>query len=167
MPASSDGRTAAAYRRDDAAVGSSTADSSASPPSQSLCSRSPGGLSLWLVVWLVLGKPSPASACPHLCVCYPTPMTVSCQAQNFTAVPVGVPYESQRVFLQNNRITELRVGSFGFGTQVRRKCAPVFVVTSRLCGSQSQPSNAPVYFLAPGSVAVLQQHHVDRSRGLQ
>lgn len=46
-------------------------------------------------------------------------MTVSCQAQNFTAVPVGVPYESQRVFLQNNRITELRVGSFGFGTQVR------------------------------------------------
>ncbi|MEQ2190951.1 hypothetical protein XENOCAPTIV_015923 [Xenoophorus captivus] len=83
-----------------------------------LCSRSPpGGLSLWLVVWLVLGKPSPASACPHHCVCYPTPMTVSCQAQNFTAVPVGVPYESQRVFLQNNRITELRVGSFGFGTQ--------------------------------------------------
>lgn len=77
-----------------------------------------GGLSLWLVVWLVLGKPSPASACPHLCVCYPTPMTVSCQAQNFTAVPLGVPYESQRVFLQNNRITELRVGSFGFGTQV-------------------------------------------------
>lgn len=47
-------------------------------------------------------------------------MTVSCQAQNFTAVPVGVPYESQRVFLQNNRITELRVGSFGFGTQVRK-----------------------------------------------
>lgn len=81
----------------------------------------PGGLSLWLVVWLVLGKPSPTSACPHLCVCYPTPMTVSCQAQNFTAVPVGVPYESQRVFLQNNRITELRVGSFGFGTQVRQE----------------------------------------------
>lgn len=81
----------------------------------------PGGLSLWLVVWLVLGKPSPTSACPHLCVCYPTPMTVSCQAQNFTAVPVGVPYESQRVFLQNNRITELRVGSFGFGTQVRER----------------------------------------------
>lgn len=89
-------------------------------PLTSLSPRSPpGGLSLWLVVWLVLGKPSPASACPHLCVCYPTPMTVSCQAQNFTAVPVGVPYESQRVFLQNNRITELRVGSFGFGTQVR------------------------------------------------
>lgn len=92
------------------------------PPhlSPSLCSP-PGGLSLWLVLWLVLGKPNPASACPHLCVCYPTPMTVSCQAQNFTAVPVGVPYESQRVFLQNNRITELRVGSFGFGTQVKNR----------------------------------------------
>lgn len=89
-------------------------------PLTSSSPRSPsGGLSLWLVVWLVLGKPSPASACPQLCVCYPTPMTVSCQAQNFTTVPAGVPYESQRVFLQNNRITELRVGSFSFGTQVR------------------------------------------------
>lgn len=77
-----------------------------------------GGLSLWLVVWLVVVKPAPVQSCPHLCVCYPSPMTVSCQAQNFTFVPTGVPYESQRVFLQNNRITELRVGSFGFGTQV-------------------------------------------------
>lgn len=89
-------------------------------PHLSPCPLSPaGGLSLWLVVWLLLGKPSLASACPHKCVCYPSPMTVSCQAQNFTAVPVGVPYESQRVFLQNNRIAELRVGSFGFGTQVK------------------------------------------------
>lgn len=112
-----------------------------------LCVRAPsGGLSLWLVVWLVLGKPNPASACPHLCVCYPTPMTVSCQAQNFTAVPVGVPYESQRVFLQNNRITELRVGSFGFGTQVRWKRVPIFALTSRLSGSQLFHSTAPVCF---------------------
>ncbi|XP_056096470.1 reticulon-4 receptor-like 2a [Rhinichthys klamathensis goyatoka] len=75
-------------------------------------------LSLWLVVWLVVVKPVPAQNCPHRCVCYPTPMTVSCQAQNFTIVPHGMPFESQRVFLQNNRITELRVGSFAFGTQV-------------------------------------------------
>lgn len=46
-------------------------------------------------------------------------MTVSCQSQNYTAVPTGVPYDSQRVFLQNNRITELRADSFGFETQVR------------------------------------------------
>ncbi|KAG5849626.1 reticulon-4 receptor-like 2a [Anguilla rostrata] len=76
------------------------------------------GLSLWLVLWLVLVKPAPARGCPRLCVCYPSPMTVSCQAQNFTSVPAGVPYDSQRVFLQNNRITELRVDSFGFQTQV-------------------------------------------------
>ncbi|KAG7462075.1 hypothetical protein MATL_G00198610 [Megalops atlanticus] len=76
------------------------------------------GLTLWLVVWLVLVKPSPVQSCPRLCVCYPSPMTVSCQSQNFTSVPAGVPYDSQRVFLQNNRITELRVDSFGFETQV-------------------------------------------------
>ncbi|MGH0185428.1 UNVERIFIED_CONTAM: hypothetical protein FKN15_017575 [Acipenser sinensis] len=50
-------------------------------------------------------------------MCYPSPMTVSCQSQNFTAVPAGIPYHSQRVFLQNNRITEVRAESFGFGTQ--------------------------------------------------
>ncbi|KAJ8382412.1 hypothetical protein SKAU_G00031900 [Synaphobranchus kaupii] len=76
------------------------------------------GLSLWLVVWLVLVKPGPVQSCPRLCVCYPSPMTVSCQSQNFTVVPPGVPFDSQRVFLQNNRITELRVDSFGFETQV-------------------------------------------------
>lgn len=46
-------------------------------------------------------------------------MTVSCQSQNLTIVPAGVPYNSQRVFLQNNRITELRTDSFGFETQVK------------------------------------------------
>lgn len=78
-----------------------------------------GGLTLWLLLWLVVLKPSGAGACPRLCVCYPSPMTVSCQSQNFTTVPSGVPYDSQRVFLQNNRITELRADSFGFETQVR------------------------------------------------
>lgn len=65
-------------------------------------------------------KPGGVTACPKLCVCYPTPMTVSCQSQNLTIVPAGVPYNSQRVFLQNNRITELRADSFGFETQVSR-----------------------------------------------
>ncbi|KAL4640624.1 reticulon-4 receptor-like 2-like [Arapaima gigas] len=77
-----------------------------------------GGVSLWLALWLVALSASPSQGCPRLCVCYPNPMTVSCQAQNFTSVPVGVPYNSQRVFLQNNQITELRVDSFGFETQV-------------------------------------------------
>ncbi|XP_048852299.1 reticulon-4 receptor-like 2a isoform X2 [Brienomyrus brachyistius] len=77
-----------------------------------------GGAAMCLVLWLLLLSSSPATACPRLCVCYPSPMTVSCQAQNFTSVPSGMPYSSQRVFLQNNQITELRVDSFGFGTQV-------------------------------------------------
>lgn len=86
-----------------------------------LSSTSPlcaGGLCLWLILWLVVVKPGGVKACPRLCVCYPTPMTVSCQSQNLTIVPAGVPYDSQRVFLQNNRITELRTDSFGFETQV-------------------------------------------------
>lgn len=78
-----------------------------------------GGLCLWLILWLVVVKPGGVRACPRLCVCYPTPMTVSCQSQNITIVPAGVPYNSQRVFLQNNRITELRTDSFGFETQVQ------------------------------------------------
>lgn len=81
----------------------------------------PGGLCLWLVLWLVVLKPGGVEACPKLCVCYPTPMTVSCQSQNLSVVPAGVPYDSQRVFLQNNRITELRADSFGFETQVIKK----------------------------------------------
>lgn len=91
-------------------------NSSISPFSLSL---SPGGLCLWLVLWLVVLKPGGVGACPRLCVCYPMPMTVSCQSQNLTIVPAGVPYDSQRVFLQNNRITELRADSFGFETQVK------------------------------------------------
>lgn len=88
------------------------------PEPTSTPSISPGGLCLWLVLWLVVLKPGGVEACPKLCVCYPTPMTVSCQSQNLTIVPAGVPYDSQRVFLQNNRITELRADSFGFETQV-------------------------------------------------
>lgn len=87
---------------------------------------SSGGLSLWLILWLVVVKPGGVSPCPRLCVCYPTPMTVSCQSQNLTMVPAGVPYDSQRVFLQNNRITELRADSFGFETQVRITLLPAF-----------------------------------------
>uniref|UniRef100_A0A8C6TMF8 Reticulon 4 receptor-like 2b n=1 Tax=Neogobius melanostomus TaxID=47308 RepID=A0A8C6TMF8_9GOBI len=62
--------------------------------------------------------PGGVTACPIHCVCYPSPMTVSCQSQNLTIVPSDVPFDSQRVFLQNNRITQLRADSFGFETQV-------------------------------------------------
>lgn len=82
------------------------------------CTNFRGGLILWLILWLVVVKPGGVTACPKLCNCYSSPMTVSCQSQNLTIVPSDVPYDSQRVFLQHNRITQLRADSFGFETQV-------------------------------------------------
>ncbi|XP_069082243.1 reticulon-4 receptor-like 1 isoform X2 [Pleurodeles waltl] len=51
-------------------------------------------------------------SCPVNCICYPSPMTVSCQAHNFAAIPEGIPESSERVFLQNNQITMLLRGHF-------------------------------------------------------
>lgn len=105
---------------------------------------STGGLTLWLILWLVVMKPGGVAPCPRLCVCYPTPMTVSCQSQNLTIVPAGVPYDSQRVFLQNNRITELRADSFGFETQVNKQQC-VYVVFPMLFFVLSES----IIFLSP------------------
>lgn len=105
-----------------------------------LCLLFPGGLTLWLILWLVVVKPGGVTACPKLCVCYPTPMTVSCQSQNLTIVPAGVPYNSQRVFLQNNRITELRADSFGFETQVSNVLALLVDIPSTNSFLLSHPS---------------------------
>ncbi|XP_069485114.1 reticulon-4 receptor-like 2 [Ambystoma mexicanum] len=52
-------------------------------------------------------------SCPSLCTCYFSPPTVSCQSHNFSRVPMGIPANAQRIFLQNNLITDLRVGVFG------------------------------------------------------
>lgn len=52
------------------------------------------------------------SLCPINCVCYPSPMTVSCQSHNFGVVPEGIPEISERIFLQNNQITMLLRGHF-------------------------------------------------------
>lgn len=51
-------------------------------------------------------------SCPRHCVCYSSPTTVSCQAHNFLMVPEGIPPHSERIFLQNNRITMLLRGHF-------------------------------------------------------
>lgn len=50
--------------------------------------------------------------CPRHCICYTSPSTVSCQAHNFHAVPEGIPAQSERVFLQNNKIQRLLRGHF-------------------------------------------------------
>lgn len=44
------------------------------------------------------------------CVCYPSPMTVSCQSHQLAAIPEGIPADSERVFLQNNQISVLLRG---------------------------------------------------------
>ncbi|XP_042298527.1 reticulon-4 receptor-like 1 [Sceloporus undulatus] len=68
-------------------------------------------LSLLLLLLLGLALPRTA-ACPVDCVCYPAPMTVSCQSHHFLNIPEGIPEESERVFLQNNQISLLLRGNF-------------------------------------------------------
>ncbi|XP_030328209.1 reticulon-4 receptor-like 1 [Strigops habroptila] len=70
-----------------------------------------GGFAELLLVLLGLKVPS-ALGCPTDCVCYPSPMTVSCQAHNFVTIPEGIPEDSERIFLQNNQITLLLRGHF-------------------------------------------------------
>ncbi|XP_013914860.1 PREDICTED: reticulon-4 receptor-like 1 [Thamnophis sirtalis] len=61
----------------------------------------------------LLGLAVPAfEGCPSDCVCYPSPMTVSCQSHNFLTIPEGIPADSERIFLQNNRISLLLRGHF-------------------------------------------------------
>ncbi|NXF21603.1 R4RL1 protein, partial [Rhodinocichla rosea] len=70
-----------------------------------------GGFAELLLVLLGLKVPG-ALGCPTDCVCYPSPMTVSCQAHNFVTIPEGIPEDSERIFLQNNQITLLLRGHF-------------------------------------------------------
>ncbi|XP_068833533.1 reticulon-4 receptor-like 1 [Capricornis sumatraensis] len=70
------------------------------------------GCCVELLLLLLAGELPLGGGCPRDCVCYPAPMTVSCQAHNFAAIPEGIPEDSERIFLQNNRITLLRQGHF-------------------------------------------------------
>ncbi|KAJ8386216.1 hypothetical protein AAFF_G00175360, partial [Aldrovandia affinis] len=55
-------------------------------------------------------------SCPRHCICYTAPSTVSCQAHNFVSVPEGIPAQSERIFLQNNKIQQLLRGHFSPST---------------------------------------------------
>ncbi|XP_061537602.1 reticulon-4 receptor-like 1b [Phycodurus eques] len=55
-------------------------------------------------------------SCPRHCICYTAPSTVSCQAHNFLTVPEGIPPDSERIFLQNNKIHRLLQGHFSTNT---------------------------------------------------
>ncbi|XP_041949701.1 reticulon-4 receptor-like 1 [Alosa sapidissima] len=74
--------------------------------------RRGGGVELLLVLCSLEASLS----CPHHCICYTSPSTVSCQAHNFLTVPEGIPERSERVFLQNNRIERLLRGHFSPAT---------------------------------------------------
>ncbi|XP_067864560.1 reticulon-4 receptor-like 1b [Heptranchias perlo] len=77
-------------------------------------SRKGCGLELFLVL---LGLELHISvSCPRHCVCYPSPMTVTCQSHGFTSIPEGIPVNSERIFLQNNRITLLLRNTFSPST---------------------------------------------------
>lgn len=70
------------------------------------------GCCVELLLLLLAGELPLGGGCPRDCVCYPAPMTVSCQAHNFAAIPEGIPEDSERIFLQNNRIGVLQQGHF-------------------------------------------------------
>ncbi|XP_027703334.1 reticulon-4 receptor [Vombatus ursinus] len=67
-----------------------------------------------LLIWvLCLNIQSRADPCPGACVCYSEPkITTSCQQQGLTAIPAAIPAQSQRVFLHNNRISQVGAASF-------------------------------------------------------
>ncbi|XP_036612622.1 reticulon-4 receptor [Trichosurus vulpecula] len=67
-----------------------------------------------LLIWvLCLNIQSRADSCPGACVCYREPkITTSCQQQGLTAIPAAIPAQSQRIFLHNNRITQVGAASF-------------------------------------------------------
>ena len=84
----------------------------AAPRDLAVLSLSPPGCCVELLLLLLAGELPLGGGCPRDCVCYPSPMTVSCQAHNFAAIPEGIPEDSERIFLQNNHITLLRQGHF-------------------------------------------------------
>ncbi|XP_015424821.1 PREDICTED: reticulon-4 receptor-like 2 [Myotis davidii] len=73
----------------------------------------PTGPASACLLLLLLALPPAAPSCPMLCTCYSSPPTVSCQANNFSSVPLSLPPSTQRLFLQNNLIRTLRPGTFG------------------------------------------------------
>ncbi|KAL4636105.1 reticulon-4 receptor isoform X1 [Arapaima gigas] len=66
---------------------------------------------LFLVIWLNWARG--AEGCPATCICYREPLpTVACQQLGLLAIPTEIPGRSQRIFLQNNRLTVVRSTSF-------------------------------------------------------
>uniref|UniRef100_A0A1A7XK82 Reticulon 4 receptor n=1 Tax=Iconisemion striatum TaxID=60296 RepID=A0A1A7XK82_9TELE len=72
-----------------------------------------GGRLLFLVMWLNLLPQT--DSCPAKCVCFSEPRrTVACQQQGLFSIPTEIPFRSQRIFLQSNKLTV--VGSTSFSS---------------------------------------------------
>lgn len=82
-------------------------------PAQKGLAPLPTGPASACLLLMLLAPPPAAPSCPMLCTCYSAPPTVSCQANNFSSVPLFLPPGTQRLFLQNNLIRTLRPGTFG------------------------------------------------------
>ncbi|KAG9335071.1 hypothetical protein JZ751_005747 [Albula glossodonta] len=78
-----------------------------------ILSFSRGGGKLLFLAFLWLGWVGGVSGCPAKCVCFSEPRaTVACQHQSLASVPMAIPPHSQRIFLQNNRLTSVLSTSF-------------------------------------------------------
>ncbi|XP_066545862.1 reticulon-4 receptor [Amia ocellicauda] len=70
-----------------------------------------GSRLLFLVLWL--NSIPQVECCPGVCVCYSEPRTtVACQQQGLSSIPTEIPIRSQRIFLQNNKLTVVKSTSF-------------------------------------------------------
>ncbi|XP_034026794.1 reticulon-4 receptor [Thalassophryne amazonica] len=70
-----------------------------------------GGRLLFLVMWLNVVPQT--YSCPGKCFCFSQPRpTVACQQQGLFSIPTEIPVRSQRIFLQNNKLTVVRSTSF-------------------------------------------------------
>ncbi|XP_055730695.1 reticulon-4 receptor-like [Salvelinus fontinalis] len=68
-----------------------------------------------LILWLQLVPPieGRVEGCPAPCICHSEPRpTLACQQQGLYSIPTEIPVHSQRIFLQNNKLTVVRSTSF-------------------------------------------------------
>lgn len=82
--------------------------------SLSLCLSSSFAVSgsMLLLLWLWAGGAA-VDGCPAKCSCFREPrLTMACQQRGLAAVPTEIPSHVQRIFLQINKLTEVRSTAF-------------------------------------------------------
>ncbi|XP_028842810.1 reticulon-4 receptor-like [Denticeps clupeoides] len=66
---------------------------------------------LTLVLWLL--SVAGAEGCPAKCVCFNEPrLSLACQQRGLHSIPADIPVHVQRIFLQGNKLTEVRSTTF-------------------------------------------------------